>query len=80
MERITKDQLQYKVDLINKAKGITDPAYNKVGSYLLSGAYGGWQLEKVCNVNGGVNNITQGFISKRELYYQLRAYLDGINS
>jgi hypothetical protein len=78
MERTTLKQLECMVDRINAVKGFDKPEYNTIGSYHLSGAYGGYQLQKVCNEAGGIHAITSGHIPKRELYYQLRAYLDGL--
>ena len=50
------------------------------GNYCLSGAYGGWKLERICNDGGGVTDITSGYVPKRELYNQIQAYIAGIQS
>lgn len=88
MERITEKVLQYLVDRINEATGNIAKPYTKVGdrfkanigNYHLSGAYSGWQLQQMVNENGGIRSITSGYVPKRELYYQLSAYLSGLSA
>ena len=80
MERTTQAQLESLVDRINDIKGLKDVQYNTVGGYLLDGAYGGWKLVKVTNESGGQTDITSGYAPKKELYYQIRAFLSGLES
>lgn len=89
MSTITKANLEHLCNLINKATGNKLEAYSKdengkfrsnVGTYVLSGAYGGWKLEQIVSYGGGIRSITNGYISKRDLYYQMSAYLDGIEA
>ena len=83
--KITKADLENTVDRINKATGSPTASYTKTedgykanpGNYHLNWAYGGCQLVRMCN-NGGITDITQGFDTKANLYYQMRAYLNGI--
>lgn len=50
----------------------------QIGCYYLSGAYGGYNLERICNEGGGVNNVFgSGFMPKRELYERMQAFLTG---
>jgi hypothetical protein len=66
MKRTTQKDLQNIVDNINEL--LTDKVQ-------LSGAYGGWQLERVKSHN---NVLSCGFISKPNLYALLRAYYCGL--
>lgn len=58
----------------------TDKLIN-IGHYTLSGAYGGWQLQRVMNTSGGVDLPLgeTGHIPKRELYDLMHAYIRGID-
>jgi len=84
--RITRADLENTVDRINKATNSPLAAYTKTedgykanpGNYHLDWAYGGCKLVRMCNDGGGINEITHGFDSKADLYYQMRAYLQGI--
>ena len=49
-----------------------------VGRYTLQGAYGGWQVQQIINEGGGVRAITTGYGTKREVYYQIHAYREGM--
>ncbi len=89
-ERITMAQLESWVEAINRASGTPQTAWTKkpngqyvanIGNYHLDGAYGGWQLVQHMNEGGGIHVIsTGGFVSKRELYNQLRAFHSGIGA
>ena len=47
---------------------------SNIGHYTLSGAYGGWELQRVVNNGGAVEVISSGgHVPKRELYGQLCA-------
>ena len=49
-----------------------------VGTYVLSGAYGGWQVQQIVNSDGAVRTITSaGHSPAREVYYEAHAYLQG---
>ena len=80
-------QLEHMVSRINKATGSPEASYTKhgdkytanIGNYHLDGAYGGWQLQRMCTDGGGVDQpIGGGYVPKRELYDKMRAYLAGI--
>jgi hypothetical protein len=49
-----------------------------VGRYTLQGAYGGFQVQQIINEGGGVRAITQGYLSKREVYHLIHAYREGM--
>jgi len=49
-----------------------------VGRYYLYGAYGGLQLVQIINEGGGERSITQGYLSKREVYHLIHAYREGM--
>ena len=51
-----------------------------IGHYCLDGAYGGWKLVRTMNDGGGIDEITYGFVSKRELYDLINAYIKGVES
>ena len=86
--RITLASLQCVVDQINKATGSplhtwteskTGMITANPGNYHLDGAYGGWQLQRICNSGGGVDLPFQsGFVSKRDLLTLLQAFLAGV--
>ena len=75
---ITLKNLEAVVNRINKAVGNTE--HNAIGNYQLDNAYGGWMLVKIMNDGGGINTITQGYRSKRELYDQLFAFIAGVEA
>jgi hypothetical protein len=85
---ITEKDLKYVLERLNKMTDHVNAPYSKnedgtwstnVGSYLIGAAYGGYQLQQVVN-SGGVQCITVGFITKRELYSQMHAFIAGIDA
>lgn len=89
--RYTKADLDGAVRGLNLMAGFTAeeadaPLYTReggeyramVGRYTLQGAYSGWQLQQVVNEGGGVRAITQGYLSKREVYHLIHAYREGM--
>jgi hypothetical protein len=87
MSRITIKNLEGMVKAVNRVMGTPETAYTRlsdgklsanVGHYLLDGAYGGWKLSQISNSNGGQRDISSGgYVSKKELYYQIYSYLQG---
>jgi len=87
-DRITRKQLQYLVDEINRVTGSPSESWTKdsdghyhanIGNYHLSGAYGGWNLERMHNDRGGVTTpLHCGHIPARDLYNRMRAFLTGL--
>jgi len=83
MSGVTIKNLEQLVNYLNEiTDNPTEYSTNgkiNVGHYTLSGAYGGYQLQQIMNDAGGVNvPLSQGHISKRELYNELTAYIKGI--
>lgn len=89
MNRITFDALDYLVCRINgecigymtsNPHGFEDPK-RRVGMYVISGAYGGWELQRIVNESGGAESVFGcGHVSKRDLHGRLMAFLDGIHA
>jgi uncharacterized FlaG/YvyC family protein len=69
--RVEKD-LKDLVALLNR---IIKPTKTR-GKFTLSGAYGGWQLQRYIKRNGkettAIEAITSGYIPKKELYYFMK--------
>jgi len=76
--RITKEQIQRQIDIANSQLGLKRKYIKSKAQYTgneieLSGAYGGWKAE----LSSG-HDVTDGFVSKSELYFQLKALNKGI--
>ena len=88
MDRITTKDLQALCDRINTICGTPLKPYAKVGEkyepqarcYHLSGAYGGYSLEQMCDTGSGVRSIIAGYRPKRELYELMHAYIRGLET
>jgi len=79
---ITRKELEIVADRINRVtNNPIDPwgdNGSNVGTYYISGAYGGYNLEQIVNEQGGCRSVLRcGHISARELYYRMQAYLQG---
>ena len=84
------------VDRLNRTTGAEAKAYRdaterekaagfysvaNIGTYYLEGAYGGHKLVQIVNHGGGVRDVLgTGYVSKRELYRAIGAYLDGMDA
>lgn len=70
------------LDRINDKAGFegVPVQYNTVGAYALDYAYGGVKLVKIVSEGGGQTNITCGYDTKKECYYQMRAFLAGMEA
>jgi hypothetical protein len=88
-DRITIANLEAVVLRINKLLGKPETPWTKnangvyvsnVGNYHLDGAYGGYALSEMVNTAGGVRDVFGGHMSKRELYYRMHAFIDGIEA
>ena len=77
MGRITKEQIEYQVKMLNEDMGNKTKAYengkSNIGSYTIYCSYGGCKLHKIVNAGGGVVEITHSRLTKRELYYVVNA-------
>ena len=84
--KINKQDLENLVDRINDIAGTPKEHCSRIdgkfkaniGNYYLSGAYGGWKLEQVVNEGGGCTSITNGFVPKKDLYYEMQAFISGL--
>jgi hypothetical protein len=81
MRRISKEDLKAQVDRLNELTGSPMTPYtngkHNAGNFHLSGAYGGWALDRIC-ASGGSERIIGGYMSKRALLERLAAYISGI--
>jgi hypothetical protein len=87
-DRITRKHLEGLCKTLNKitdspAEPYTVDAEGKyhanIGCYVIDGAYGGWELERINNPGGGVTcPIGSGHVPARELYNRIHAYMDGL--
>lgn len=90
MKRITDKHLDILVERINEVTKNPATSWTKykngkikanIGNYHISGAYGGVALHQMMNEGGGVDDIfNSGFMTKRDLYNRLRAFLEGLRS
>lgn len=80
--RITQRDLEGLVRRLNTIKGYgTYPKYSTIGAYCLDGAYGGVSLHRYVNEAGGVSDVFRcGYVTKRDLYNRISAYLDGMGA
>lgn len=78
MKRTTKVELNSAVRVLNQMVGANAVAHQP-GSYILAGAYGGWQLQRIQPL-GGYESVTTGYRSKRELLDLIHAYRAGMNA
>lgn len=88
MQRITQKDLEYLVKRINEITSSPIESYRKreigftanIGNYHLDYAYGGVQLVRMVNENGGIETISRHcHCPKRELYNWMQAFLAGLN-
>ena len=92
MNRITITDLQLQVDLLNRLTGSPAERWqaerrddggwaSNPGHYMISQAYGGCELQRICGELGGTSTpLNTGHIPKRELYEILRAFIAGIQT
>lgn len=88
MKRINLSDLESLVNRINLATSSPLSTYTRVGmetkanlgNYHLDSAYGGHKLVRIVSDGGGVKEVTYGFVSKRELYGKMQAFLSGIDA
>ncbi|RKZ05007.1 hypothetical protein DRQ25_16755 [Candidatus Fermentibacteria bacterium] len=86
MERITQKDLEALTERINiltdNPKDTFDKTESKtrfnIGNYHLSYAYGGVALHQTTNIHGGVSDIFNYHMPKRDLYNRMHAYLMGL--
>lgn len=87
MARITQKDLEGLCDVINDALGNERKPYGEPTAkgcnpnpnvYHLDYAYGGVKLVKMMDKGTGVRDIFSGYVTKKELYDEMRAYIEGI--
>jgi len=88
-QRITIKHLERKADLLNKITGSPAVPYTRTeggelvacaGNYHISGAYGGYQLERMA-ASGGVSiPVNTGHVPARQCALVIDAYIAGINA
>lgn len=85
--RITRRDLESLVARLNAITGhpaepytLQDGTYRpNPGTFLLSGAYGGWALHRMANEGTGERDVLfSGHIPARELHAQMQAYACGL--
>jgi hypothetical protein len=88
-QRITSKHLKNKVDALNNMMGKPLDPYQperdqdgrlvpNVGTYCLSGAYGGYNLTRMCEGGGESDIFPCGHVSARLLADLMAAYMSGI--
>ena len=83
-KRTTIAQVVLAVRHLNAAMGYSDDAGAAIGhnpapgSYVLHGAYGGWQLQRRDSPLGGFSSVTSGYRSKREILDLIEAIRIGV--
>ena len=83
--RVTKEMLENKVDHLNNVTDSPRKYFSNDGKFTvnidhfcISGAYGGYELQRTCNNGGGVTTpFNTGHIPKKELYNLISAFIDG---
>jgi hypothetical protein len=86
MNRITKKQLQARIDTINIILGTPENPYTRtesglsanVGNFHLSEAYGGYGVGLMTDGGGSSDPIWRGHISARDAYDRISAFIAGI--
>lgn len=81
--RIKQSDLEQLVHMLNEKTGHTGEDWEngktRIGMFTLSYAYGGVSLHRYTNNGGAVNDVFRcGHIPKRELYYRIRSFIDGM--
>ena len=87
MNRISKAQLQFKVDCINTLTGNPLPYSTRdngqfkanIGNYHVYSAYGAYGLHQTMNEGGGVHEII-GLSTKRELFNRMQSLIYGLEN
>lgn len=82
--RVSERDLYAAVKALNEALGrpVSEFVDGKwqVGAFLASAAYGGWQLQEVCNSAGGVRAHSAGYVPKTELHRVVLAMVSGASA
>ena len=80
--RVTIGELELLCNKINEEAKQNTVAFENnqwnVGTYYISRAYGGNKLLRVDNTSGGSEEVTYGYVSKRELRDRMLVILEGM--
>ena len=89
MSRITRKNLESRIDTLNLMLGNNPATFTRqdggklvanIGTLYLSGAYGGYCVNRICNENGGVTTpIWEGHIPARDAYDRICAFMRGLD-
>ncbi len=88
-QRITQAHLKAKIATLNRMMGKPEQPYQderdqdgrlvpNVGTFMLSGAYGGYSVHRMCQGGGAADVLSIGHVKARELADLLSAYMRGI--
>jgi len=87
MNRITKKMLQARIDTINSILGKPSTPFSldaegnrtvNAGVFILTQAYGGYGVGKMCEEGGTWSEIWNGHISARDAYDRISAFIAGL--
>jgi hypothetical protein len=87
MQRITKKQLQARIDTINSILEMPQTPYTRtnegfkanIGNFSLSQCYGGYCVHLMANDGGGSSDpIWRGHITARDAYERISAFIAGL--
>ena len=83
--RVSIQDLRNLVSSLNRMNGRDDSVIApttrqwKIGTYMLDGAYGGWELQQIVSSTGGVKAINPGgHVSKKELYQFVQLFKNAL--
>lgn len=81
--RINESDLKAVIDRLNRMtdspmEPYSGPGKANIGNYHLSCAYGGYALHRMTSTGGGIRDIFGGHSPKKELYYNIHAYISGM--
>ena len=89
MQTVTIKFLKAQVEHLNREMNLPlvpyiregDKLVAQIGNYHLSGAYGGYALNKMVTDGGGISSVFRcGHVTKRDLSARISAMIAGINA
>jgi hypothetical protein len=86
--RITAKDVSAAVAILNEEMGMNTAPWTRVGNGLQANigtvyaenAYGGWQLVQMMNAEGGIRQLTYGYIPAREIYKVTMGMVRGLEA
>lgn len=88
-DRITEKDLQNVIHRLNTVRNspvtpwtrIDGHNVSNIGHYHLDCAYGGYSVHRMQTTGGGVADVFRcGHVTKRDLYFRVQAFIDGIEA